>query len=274
MNLKRPKLVALLGVIVLAASAAVFFVTSQHWSGQHAAQQEQFYACGMHPQVIQNKPGTCPICGMKLTPIRKQPGAATSSTNAPAAAGSGERKIKYYKSTMLLGEISQTPRKDSMGMDMVPVYEDEATDTSTISVDPVTVQNMGIRIGVVMKGPLRRTIRTVGVIDFDETALADVTTKFKGWIEKLYVDATGKQAHKGEPLFEIYSPELYSAQTEYLLSLNQAPGTAGAESLKTSALTKLKFFDISEEQIAELENTRQAKKAMRVDRKSTRLNSS
>jgi RND family efflux transporter MFP subunit len=266
MNLKRPKLVALLAVIVLAAGAAVFFLTSHRGDGQHAAKQEQLYTCGMHPQVIQNKPGNCPICGMKLTPIRKQPGAQTNSTNATTQiAGSGERKIKYYKSTMLLGEISQTPRKDSMGMDMVPVYEDEATDTSTISVDPVTVQNMGIRIGVVMKGPLRRTIRTVGVIDFDETALADVTTKFKGWIEKLYVDATGKQAHKGEPLFEIYSPELYSAQTEYLLALNQAPGSAGADSLKASALTKLKFFDISDEQIAELEKTRQPKKTLRVN---------
>src|ERR1043166_3835572 len=166
---------------------------------------------------------------------------------------------------MLLGEISQTPRKDSMGMDMLPVYEDEATDSSTISIDPVTVQNMGIRTGVVTKGPLRRTIRTVGMVDFDETALADVTTKFKGWIEKLYVDATGKQAHKGEPLFEIYSPELFSAQTEYLLALDQAPATAGADSLKASAANKLRFFDISDEQIAELEKTRQAKKTLRVN---------
>src|SRR6266496_267097 len=153
MNLKRPKLVALLAVIVLAAGAAVFFVRAHHRSGQHAAHQEQLYACGMHPQVIQNKPGNCPICGMNLTPIRKQPGAAAASTNASAAAGSGERKTKYYKSTMLLGEISQTPRKDSMGMDMVPVYEDEAADSSIISIDPVTTQNMGIPTGVVTKGP-------------------------------------------------------------------------------------------------------------------------
>ena len=96
-------------------------------------------------------------------------------------------------------------------------------------------------------------MRTVGVIDFNETALADVTTKFKGWIEKLYVDATGQQVHKGEPLFEIYSPELYSAQNEYLLALSH--GRPGRTS-KHSALTKLKFFDISDEQIAELERTR------------------
>ena len=112
---------------------------------------------------------------------------------------------------------------------------------------------------------MRRTIRTVGAVDFDETALADVTTKFKGWIEKLYVDATGKQVHKGEPLFEIYSPELYSAQTEYLLALNQTSGSLGADSLRASALNKLKFFDISDEQIAELEKTRRATKTLRVN---------
>jgi len=260
---KPAKLTALLLVIVLVAGAVTVFVRQRN-NGSHAAHAGQLYTCGMHPQVIQNKPGNCPICGMKLTLVRKQPGAKDGSTNAAASAVSGERKVKYYKSTMLLGEISQTPRKDSMGMDMVPVFEDEAADSSTISIDPVTVQNMGIRTGVVSKGPLRRAIRTVGVIDFDETALADVTTKFKGWIEKLHVDATGKQAHKGEALFEIYSPELVSAQTEYLLALNQTTGVPGTESLRATALTKLKFFDISDEQIAELEKTRQAKKTLRV----------
>src|SRR6266571_5466952 len=168
MKLKRTKLITLLIVAALALGAGALFVTrSGHEHGQSIAKAETLYTCGMHPQVIQKTPGNCPICGMKLTRIRNQADASVS-TDASATTASGEPKIKYYKSTMLLGEISQTPRKDSMGMDMVPVYEDEATDTSTISVDPVTVQNMGIRIGVVEKGPLRRTIRTVGVVDFDE----------------------------------------------------------------------------------------------------------
>ncbi|MEO8426554.1 MAG: efflux RND transporter periplasmic adaptor subunit [Verrucomicrobiota bacterium] len=261
MNFKDNRVkIAASALLVLVVTAILFYAGSDRHQHGDAAQSEQLYTCGMHPQVIRNKPGNCPICGMKLTPVRKQP----SATNGATAAASGERKIKYYKSSMLLGEISQTPRKDSMGMDMVPVYEDEATDSSIISIDPVMVQNMGIRVGIVTKGPLRRNIRTLGVIDFDETTLADVTTKFKGWIEKLYVDATGKQVHKGEPLFEIYSPDLFSAQTEYLLALNQTPGSAGTESLKTTALTKLKFFDISDEQIAELEKTRQAKKTLRI----------
>ena len=195
MNSKRPKLILLLAMLVLVAGAAVFLVTSLQRSSQDHSLGEQLYTCGMHPQVIQNKPGNCPICGMKLTPVRKQPGAKAPSMNANVGAPNDERKVKYYKSTMLLGEISQTPRKDSMGMEMAPVYEDESGDSSTISIDPVTVQNMGIRTCVVSKGPLRRNIRTMGVVDFDETTLADVTTKFKGWIEKLYVDATGKQVN-------------------------------------------------------------------------------
>ena len=217
--------------------------------------EKTLYTCGMHPQVVQDHPGDCPICGMKLVPIRKQPSTAAEKKGNAGA----NRKIKYYKSTMLLGEISQTPRKDSMGMDMVPVYEGE-DETNTISVDPATVQEMNVRTGIVTKGPLRRIIRTVGVIDYNETALADVTTKFRGWIEKLYVDSTGKQVHKGEPLFDIYSPELYSAQSEYVLALNQ-----GASALKQSARQKLKLFDVSEDQIAELEKSRQPQRTLRVD---------
>ena len=120
-----------------------------------------------------------------------------------------------------------------MGMDMVPVYEGAAAgpaESGLITIDPVTMQNMDLRTALVTRGPLRRVVRTVGVIDYDETALADVTTKFKGWIEKLYVDATGQLVMRGDPLFEIYSPELYSAQMEYLLALEQGTNTAGRAS--------------------------------------------
>src|ERR1051326_6146736 len=128
-----------------------------------ASAEKTLYTCGMHPQVIQDHPGLCPISQMKLTPIRKQAG---GGTNAAVA------------------------------------------ESSAITIDPVTMQNMGFRSDVVTRGPLRRTLRTVAVVDFDETALHDVTTKFKGWIEKLQVDATGQQVHRGDALFEIYSPEL------------------------------------------------------------------
>ena len=252
-------------VIVAVAVGAFFlgrFTSHNHGTAATTAGTEAktMYTCGMHPQVIQDHPGNCPICGMKLTPIKRSVG--TGAAGAP----SGERKIKYYKSTMMPGEVRQTPGKDSMGMDMVPVYEDEAAaaQSSQIEIDPVTQQDMGIRTATVKRGPLRRIIRTVGVIDYNETTLADVTTKFKGWIEKLYVNATGELVMKGDPLFEIYSPELYSAQVEYLLATDPANKSAGSDSLKAAALTKLKFFDISDAQIAELDKTRQPQKTLRI----------
>ena len=97
------------------------------------AKEKQLYTCGMHPQVIQDHPGNCPICGMKLTPIRKD-------------AGEGA---------------------------------ENAANSSAIKIDPVTIQNMNLRTTEIARGPLRKTIRTVGTIDYNETALADVNTKFK-----------------------------------------------------------------------------------------------
>jgi multidrug resistance efflux pump len=122
----------------------------------------------------------------------------------------------------------------------------------------------------------------VGIVEHSEAAVAEVTTKFSGWVEKLYVDATGQHVHRGDPLFEIYSPELYSAQVEYLLALGERPAAergalesgeaaptldapdALRSTTASSALTKLSFFDISEEQIAELARTRTPSKTLRI----------
>ncbi len=219
---KRRMPIILIALVVLVGAGLWFVrphVTTAPTTGG-VAEARQLYTCGMHPQVIQDHPGNCPICGMKLTPVLRSAGGA-----APAG----------------------------------------AVESSAIAVDAVTVQKMGIRTAVVKRGPLRRTIRTVGVIDYDESSLADVTTKFKGWIEKLYVNATGALVMRGDPMFEIYSPELYSAQAEYLLAAspsNQA--AAWSDSLKAAAATKLEFFDISDEQVAELQRTRQAHKTLRI----------
>ena len=181
-----------------------------------AAPEKTLYTCGMHPWIIQDHPGNCPICGMKLEPVHK-----TTSAGAPSAV------------------------------------------SSAIAIDPATIQLMNIQTAEITRGPLRRTIRTVGTIDYNETALTDVTTKFKGWIEKLDVDATGQLVHRGEPLFEIYSPELYSAEAEYLSVLG-TNSDSSAKVLREAALGKLKFFDIPDAQIAGLEKTHEPRKALEI----------
>ena len=217
----KSKITTFIILLVITTGVGLFAVGCSRSADKNAAapQTKTLYTCGMHPQIIQDHPGNCPICGMKLTPVRKQ------DANAGAA---------------------------------------EAA--SIIAIDPATIQTMGIRTAEVTRGPLRRLIRTVANVDYDETALADVTTKYKGWIEKLYVDATGALVNPGDPLFEIYSPELYSAQTEYLAALGVESGTPSAEdhALLDSARTKLQFYDISDTQIAELEKTRRSKKTLTI----------
>lgn len=159
---------------------------------------EQLYTCGMHPQIIKKEPGNCPICGMTLTPIR-----ANSNSTA-----TGERKIKYYKSSMNPGEVSDKPGKDSMGMDLVPVYDGDDSSAQAIHIDTATIQRMNLKTGLVTQGPVRREIRTVGTVGYDERGLRDVTIKYEGWIEKLHVNATWTPVKAGEPLFEVYSPDL------------------------------------------------------------------
>jgi multidrug efflux pump subunit AcrA (membrane-fusion protein)/rubrerythrin len=223
----------------------------------HSDEAGKLYTCGMHPQVIQDHPGNCPICGMKLTLIRKQSGEAQT----------GERKIKFYKSSMNPGETSPAPARDSMGMDMVPVYEDGSgtAGSSAIAVDSATMQNMNLRTTEVQRGALRKTVRTVGTIDYNETALSDVTTKFKGWVEKLSVDATGQLVHRGEPMFEIYSPELYNAEVEFVQALKFGSTNDPATGmLRETAAGKLRFFDVPDAQIAELEQTRKVLKTLPV----------
>ncbi len=238
---------------------------------------EHWYTCGMHPEVIQDHPGDCPKCGMKLQPMAADRAEAMGLATASSAGKSkpkGERKIIYWKSSMIPGEIHEEPGKDSMGMDLVPVYEDEAATSGVIQIDPVTEQNMGVRIDEVTTGPLTKRIRTVGFIDYDETTLADVNTKISGWVEKLYVEETGVQVHAGEPLFELYSPELFSAQEEYLTALRNVQkhevGIVPRSRLDSSALirdarTRLEYFDISEAQIKELERSGKAKKTLTIN---------
>jgi membrane fusion protein, copper/silver efflux system len=237
---------------------------------------QTWYTCGMHPEVVQDHPGSCPKCGMRLQPMAHDRAVAMGLVAASAgdpASPAGERKILFWKSSMIPGEIHQEPGKDSMGMDLVPVFADEAGEVGLIRIDPVTEQNMGVRVAPVVRGPLVQSVRTVGMVDYDETTLAAVSLKVDGWVEKLYVDKTGAQVHTGDPLFELYSPALFSAQQEYLAALRNlqekdVPAIPGArmdsESLVRDARTRLEYFDISDAQIREIERSGTGHKTLTI----------
>jgi Cu(I)/Ag(I) efflux system membrane fusion protein/cobalt-zinc-cadmium efflux system membrane fusion protein len=199
---------------------------------------------------------------------RSQHTAPAVSTAVPTG---GERKVKLWKSPMDATYVRDAPGKDYMGHDLVPVTEGEKTESAAIAIDPVTVQNMGIRTDTVGRRDLTRTIRAVGLVTYDEKGRFSINSKIEGWIERLYVNQTGQFVEKGQPLMEIYSPELVAAQQEYLLALNankRLSGSAlpaasdGAQRLLEAARTRLSYWDISEDQIGELEQTAKVRKNM------------
>lgn len=208
------------------------------------ADGKKLYTCGMHPNVVQEGPGTCPICSMDLTPMKGVSVAASERKTAT-------RKIKHWRAPMDPKYIRDKPGKSPMGMDLVPVYETDNDDGgNVISIDPVVVQNMGVRVAHVKRGSLFRKVRTIGEVVVAEDLVSVVNLRFSGWIEKLYVDKTGIKVRRGQPLFRIYSPELVSAQEEYLLAVR----TAGRDSpLAQSAMRRLSLWDLSSKTIANIE---------------------
>jgi Cu(I)/Ag(I) efflux system membrane fusion protein len=223
----------------------------------------KYWHCPMHPEIIQTHPGTCPKCGMELVPF-------TPPKETPAPEAKKERKIKYWVSPMDPGYIRDKPGKAPCGMDLVPVYEEVGEETpGTIKISPATIQSMGVTTTKVEVRPLSRLTLTVGMVTFDERNLNVITTKVDGWVERLYVNATGDPVRKGQTLLSIYSPDLVSAQEEYLLAvrnlkvMKNSPVkemAAGAQRLADAARRRLSYFDISAAQINALERTGQVKK--------------
>jgi len=200
--------------------------------------------------------------GVKKGPQSGEHPQGTQETSSEPKKG----KILYWRAPMNPTEIYDKPGKSAMGMDLVPVYEDEMTGQEAVKIDPVIQQNMGIRLGKVTKGPLIHTLRTYGIITPDETLTAQINLKTSGWIEKLYVDFTGKYVKKGEPLFDIYSPELVAAQEEYLVAfrtLGQAR-VGGGKSMLDSSQRRLRYFDVPESEIEALEKSQKVKKTVMI----------
>lgn len=233
--------------------------------------QAQKYVCPMHPHVVSDKPGACPECGMDLVPASQPP-------HPNEAAPSGRKEILFYRSPMDPKVTSPVPTRDAMGMDYVPVYEDESSSGSggVSGLAPVEISPEGFGLAGVQTAPavrerLVRTIRTVGTVTADESRIRHVHTKVAGWVEKLWVNFTGQLVRQGEPLLSIYSRELLVSQEELLRAKEAAARFAkseipevrkGADDLVEAARRRLRLFDVPDSLIAELEQTGQPQRTV------------
>ena len=200
-------------LLILGAGGTLLLAGCGRNDAGSAAGKIAKYHCPMHPAVVSDKPGDCPICGMKLVPMDEEKKAASETASS------------------------------------VPGL-------TAVSIMPDARQRMGLTLGTVEKRPLVRTIRTSARIVADETRLFRVTTKIDGWVDQLFVSTTGQAVRRGDPLLTIYSPQLVSAQQEYLSAVKSA------EYLKESARQRLQLWDVSDEQIARLEKMGQVEKTL------------
>jgi len=209
----------------------ILLILSASWSGlfdelcvctAQAAETPTQYTCGMHPLVITEEPGLCPICHMVLTPLQDDEHGAED-----------ERRL--------------------------------------IQVDSVTVQRMGVRTAIAAPRTLTHNIRTFGRVAYAEPQQQAINTKLSGWVEALHIDETGKTVVKGDPLLDLYSPDLLAAQHELLLALRNraamadsgfAGALADAERLLDAARRRLQLWDIKPGQIQKLEETGEVQKTL------------
>ena len=231
------------------------------------------WVSSMDPTYVRDKPGK-DYMGMDLVPVYEEAPAAPAGAPAAAAAPGAQkgRKIKYWVDPMDPTYVRDKPGKAPCGMDLVPVYEEEggaAAAPGAIAVSPTTVQSMGVRTAKAEVRPLSHDTWTVGLVTFNERSLSQINTKVNGWVERLYVNATGDPVRRGQALLSIYSPDLVSAEEEYLLALRNLKElekspipemAAGARRLAEASRRRLEYFDISAAQIEALKSSGQVKK--------------
>lgn len=171
-------------------------------------------------------------------------------------AAKASRRILYYRNPMGLPDTSPAPKKDSMGMDYIPVYEgDESDDGATIKVSLDRVQRTGVRSEAAERRVLAQPVRAVGAVSLDERKLTIVTLRSEGYIEDLFVNTTGQTVRAGEPLFRVYSSQIQQAQIDLLVAkgaLQRGVAGADAERSLAGAMQRLRNLGVPESRIDEV----------------------
>ena len=176
------------------------------------------------------------------------------------SAEDGDQEILYWVAPMDANYRRDKPGKSPMGMELVPVYADEASgDGSSVTIAPEVVQNLGVRTAVAERSRLWRGIDTVGYVDYDESKVSHIHLRTEGWVEDLAVESEGERVKKGQRLFNLYSPELVNAQEEFVQALN-----VGNQGLISASRSRLKALGIPVSLIKRLERDRKARQAIPI----------
>ncbi len=266
------KRLLILLIAIALAGGGYYFIVHPRIHKRHVAEEKQLYTCPMHPQIVQDRPGDCPICGMKLVPLKKE--------EPKKEQHAAHKKKTLYRSSMNPNEVSDKPGKDSMGMEMIPFEPQEESDIKTPSgLTPVAIAKekrelIGLTFSTVKTRNIYKEIRTSARIVPDETRLYRITTKVSGWVEHLYVNQTGQLVRRGAPLLSVYSPELLAAQQEFLSALRaqekfskipDSPITGSMKELEEAARDRLRLLDFPDALIDRIKESGKAEKAVTLN---------
>lgn len=216
-------------------------VSSTETAVEHSIKHlDEKYQCPMHPDIVKDEEGSCPICGMNLELIKTGTEKQTR-----------QKKILYWVAPMDPEYRRDEPGKSPMGMDLVPVYEESGANQGDVIISPTVENNLGVRSTIVTTGKLWRKIDTVGYVGADESRVSHIHLRVDGWIENLAVSVEGERVVKGQRLFDIYSPKLVNAMEEYVQALRSQNSR-----LKSASREKMQSLGISLKQIKQLDKNR------------------
>lgn len=235
-------------LLVMLLAGGVLLLSS---CGSGESQQEDdiaYYTCPMHPEIQEDQPGSCPICGMNLTPVRHDHPEADDQSQ-------GEAQIEHWTCPMHPEIKDDEPGSCPIcGMDLVPVYADHeeheegSAATRALRITPVQQQIIGMQYDTVKVRPLKKSMRTIGRLTHAEPNVTEIVTRVSGYIEKAFVIETGVHIHKGQKLVTVYSPELISAQQDYLLAWK-----GKNQRIASQARERLRLLNMPESEIKRLE---------------------
>jgi len=263
--MKRSVPLAIAAAVIAAAAGVAWrpFVSSSG-DTKHAHVMEQARA-EPGAEIYYQDPDGKPLYSLtpKKTPdgrdYRAVPAGADVSFDDPAdvaAAPPADRKIKYYRNPMGLPDVSPTPKKDSMGMDYIPVYEGEDSDEGSVKLSPGKIQRTGVKSEPAARRVIRTAIRAPGTIQLDERRVSVISMRAESYVQKVADVTTGAHVVKGQPLMEIYSPAVSSAAAEYISTLNSKVTGGGEGPYGRGSRQRLMNLDVPEAAIAAIEKGR------------------